>query len=84
MAILMPMLFLEDMLIMGVVNHILSGQEYAGVQKNYIHYLFGVNMEAKNYMDEEVLYYKENEEMNTANAAKMLVIYSNLCKEDKS
>lgn len=75
---------LEDMLIMGVVNHILSGQEYAGVQKNYIHYLFGVNMEAKNYMDEEVLYYKENEEMNTANAAKMLVIYSNLCKEDKS
>ncbi len=70
---------LEDMFVMGVVNYVLSGQEYAGVQKNYIHYLSGVNMEMKDYMNGNILFEDETDSIDAANAVKMLVIYSNLC-----
>lgn len=73
---------LEDMFILGVVNHVLSGQEYAGVQKNYIHYLSGVNMELKDQLNEKVLVRNGTNRMDTANAVKMLVVYGNLCEEE--
>ena len=70
---------LEDMFIMGVVNYVLSGQEYAGVQKNYIHYLSGVNMELADYLNESILADENTDRIDTANAVKMLVVYDNLC-----
>ena len=72
---------IEDMFIMGVVNHVLSGQEYAGVQKNYIHYLSGVNMELRDYLNENILIQEDTGSMDAANAVKMLVVYGNLCEE---
>lgn len=74
---------LEDMFIMGVVNHVLSGQEYAGVQKNYIHYLSGVNMELKDYLNENMLLRDGTDRIDIANAVKMLVVYGNLYEEEK-
>lgn len=74
---------LEDMFIMGVANHVLSGQEYAGVQKNYIHYLSGVNMELADYLNESILLEEGTDRMDTANAVKMLVVYGNLCEEEE-
>lgn len=71
---------LEDMFIMGVVNYVLSGQEYAGVQKNYIHYLSGVNMELKNYLQESIIYEDGTDRIDTANAVRLLVVYGNLRK----
>ena len=73
---------LEDMFIMGVVNYVLSGQEYAGVQKNYIHYLSGVNTEMKDYLNENVLMEDGADCMDAANAVKMLVVYANLCDKE--
>jgi len=73
---------LEDMFIMGVVNYVLSGQEYAGVQKNYIHYLSGVNTEMKDYLNENILMEDGADCMDAANAVKMLVVYANLCDKE--
>lgn len=42
----------RDMMILGVVNYVLSGREYAAVQENYIHYFFGVNGQAVNRLKE--------------------------------
>lgn len=74
---------LEDMFIMGVVNYVLSGQEYAGVQKNYIHYLSGVNMELKDYLNGSILVKDGTGRIDAANAVKMLVVYGNLCDSEK-
>lgn len=74
---------LEDMFIMGVINYVLSGQEYSGVQKNYIHYLSGVNMELKNYLDESIIVKDGTVSIDAGNAAKMLVVYENLYEDKK-
>ena len=44
---------LKDMMVLGVVNYVLSGREYAVIQENHIHYFFGVNESAKNRLTEE-------------------------------
>ena len=69
---------LDDMIILGVVNHVLSGQEYAGVQKNYIHYLSGTNPDGQNYLSVRMLKEDNTDRMNAGNAIKMLVVYANL------
>ena len=69
---------LDDMMILGVVNHVLSGQEYAGVQKNYIHYLSGANPDGQNYLNTWMQKEDETDGMNAGNAIKMLVVYANL------
>ena len=69
---------LEDMVILGVVNHVLSGQEYAGAQKNYIHYLSGVNEERRDFMTETIVIEEGTDCIDTANATKLLVVYGNL------
>ena len=74
---------LEDMFIMGVVNYVLSGQEYSGVQKNYIHYLSGVNMELEDYLNNSILVKEGTDRIDTVNAMKMLVVYGNLCEGEK-
>lgn len=74
---------LDDMMILGIVNHILSGQEYAGVQKNYIHYLSGTNQERRDYLNGNIIKESGTERINTGNAIKMLVVYANLYDDVK-
>ena len=69
---------LDDMVILGIVNHILSGQEYAGVQKNYIHYLSGTNRDRQDYLNIRMVKESGTDRINTGNATKMLVVYANL------
>lgn len=71
---------LEDMIVLGVVNHVLSGQEYAGVQRNYIHYLSGVNANARNILAEEMMNPVNGAELDIADVARLMVIFGNLCE----
>jgi len=71
---------LEDMIILGIVNHVLSGQEYAGVQRNYVHYLSGVNWGVDNYMTQNLIMQPSQEEENITNISKLLVVFGNLCQ----
>lgn len=64
---------LEDMMLLGVVNLVLSGQEYTGAQKNYIHYLSGVNADNRDYLAEY-----RNESDNRNNLIRLFVVYANL------
>lgn len=64
---------LEDMMLLGIVNLVLSGQEYMGAQKNYIHYLSGVNADNRDYLAE---YKKESD--NRDNLIRLFVVYANL------
>ena len=69
---------LDDMIILGVVNHVLSGQEYEGIERNYIHYLSGANPEAKDYLAKRMLVPDPSEGVNITNVAKLLVIFGNM------
>ena len=69
---------LDDMIILGVVNHVLSGQEYEGIERNYIHYLSGANPRAKDYLAKRMLVPNPSEGVNITNVAKLLVIFGNL------
>ena len=40
---------LNNMMTLGLVSYVLSGHEYASIQANYLHYLFGINGEKTNY-----------------------------------
>jgi len=71
---------LEDMIILGIVNHVLSGQEYAGVQRNYVHYLLGVNLGASDYMTQKLIMLPSQDEENITNISKLLVVFGNLCQ----
>lgn len=71
---------LDNMIILGIVNHILSGQEYAGVQRNYIHYLSGVNLESSNYLMEKIAASTSSEGVDITNIAKLLVVFGNMCE----
>lgn len=71
---------LEDMIVLGVVNHVLSGQEYAGVQRNYIHYLSGVNKDARNILAEEITAKGNQLESDIADITRLMVIFGNLCE----
>ena len=46
---------LDSMMLLGIVNYVLSGREYSGIQENYIHYFFGVNEDAINRLTEEYI-----------------------------
>ena len=72
---------LEDMIILGIVNHVLSGQEYAGIERNYVHYLSGVNMETENYLFEKMAGSLTPEGMDIANISRLLLIFGNLSQE---
>jgi len=69
---------LDDMIVLGIVNNVLSGQEYEGIERNYIHYLSGTNMEAGDYLAERMLVPDPAKGANITNVAKLLVIYGNL------
>lgn len=43
---------LYNMMTLGLVSYILSGREYASVQSNYLHYMFGINKDMTNYYTE--------------------------------
>ena len=72
---------LEDMIILGIVNHVLSGQEYAGIERNYVHYLSGVNMETENYLFEKMTGSLTPDGMDIANISRLLIIFGNLSQE---
>ncbi len=74
---------LDDMVILGIVNHVLSGQEYAGVQKNYIHYLSGTNQDRQDYLNTKMLKEKDTDRMNTGNTIKMFVVYAGLYSDNE-
>ncbi|MCR4754120.1 MAG: glycoside hydrolase family 9 protein [Lachnospiraceae bacterium] len=40
---------LHNMMTLGLVSYVLSGREYASIQSNYLHYLFGINKDMTNY-----------------------------------
>lgn len=40
---------LDNMMTLGLVSYVLSGREYASIQSNYLHYLFGLNAGKTNY-----------------------------------
>ncbi len=69
---------LDDMIILGVVNYVLSGREYEGIERNYIHYLSGTNPEAADYMARRILVPDQAEGVNITNVAKLLVIFGNM------
>ena len=69
---------LDDMIILGAVNHVLSGQEYEGIERNYIHYLSGANMEAEDYLAGRMLVPDPAKGVNITNVAKLLVIFGNM------
>ena len=69
---------LEDMVILGIVNRVLSGQEYAGVQKNYLHYLAGTNPDRQDYLNTRMLKEEDAESMDVGDSVKILVVYANL------
>ena len=71
---------LEDMIVLGIVNHVLSGQEYAGVQRNYVHYLSGVNLAASNYLAQKFIVLPEENEENITNISELLIVFGNLCQ----
>ncbi len=43
---------LYNMMTLGLVSYVLSGREYASVQSNYLHYMFGINVNKTNYYTE--------------------------------
>lgn len=55
---------LKDMKMLGVVNYVLSGREYSGIQENYIHYLLGSNIGKKNRLTEQYTTQEMKEPMN--------------------
>ena len=69
---------LDNIIILGLVNHVLSGQEYAGVQKNYLHYFSGVNLEAKNYLLDEMTAFVSVDGPDITKIAKLMVIFGNM------
>lgn len=69
---------LGDMIILGIVNHVLSGKEYEGVERNYIHYLSGVNLEARNHLAENVLLVDDEKKLDITNIARLMVVYGNI------
>ena len=54
---------IQDMKLLGIVNYVLSGREYAGIQENYIHYLFGVNEETRNRITQSYFAVRKREPM---------------------
>jgi len=69
---------LDDMIVLGIVNNVLSGREYEGIERNYIHYLSGANMEAKNFLAERMLVPEPAQGVNITNVAKLLVVFGNM------
>ena len=46
---------LHNMMTLGLVSYVLSGREYASIQSNYLHYLFGINKDMTNYYTEPMI-----------------------------
>lgn len=45
---------LDNMMVLGMVSYVLSSHEYASIQGNYIHYMFGVNPSRCNHLKEVI------------------------------
>ena len=66
---------LKDLVVLGIVNHLLSGRGYEGVSTSYIHYYMGANPENRNYlMDERFLAEADSEDLS-----KLLFVFGALC-----
>ena len=71
---------LRKMMVLGVVNYVLSGREYAGIQENYIHYFFGVNNGLKNRLTEDYITTADTDPMkkNISKVSELIFILGNV------
>lgn len=67
---------LNSLMILGIVNDLLSGREYEGVQTNYIHYYMGVNEKTENLL----LNHSVIPEDDIEGLSQLLFIFGSLCK----
>ena len=63
---------LDNMMQLGLVGYILRGREYSSVQRNYLHYITGINAENKNYLKAHQENTKDNASGNTVLLAKLM------------
>lgn len=71
---------LNKMMVLGVVNYVLSGREYAGIQENYIHYFFGVNDSLKNRLTEDFITTADTDPMkkNISKISELIFVLGNV------
>lgn len=67
---------LNSLMILGIVNDLLSGREYEGVQVNYIHYYLGVNENTENLLLNQNII----SENDIESLSQLLFIFGSLCK----
>ena len=63
---------LDNMMQLGLVGYILRGREYSSVQRNYLHYITGINAENKNYLKAHQENTKDNALGNTVLLSKLM------------
>ena len=63
---------LDNMMQLGLVGYILRGREYSSVQRNYLHYITGINAENKNYLKAHQENTKDNASGNTVLLSKLM------------
>ena len=63
---------LDNMMQLGLVGYILRGREYSSVQRNYLHYITGINAENKNYLKAHQENTKDNTSGNTVLLSKLM------------
>ena len=63
---------LDNMMQLGLVGYILRGREYSSVQRNYLHYITGINAENKNYLKAHQENTNDNDSGNTVLLSKLM------------
>lgn len=63
---------LDNMMQLGLVGYILRGREYSSVQRNYLHYITGINAENKNFLKAHQENTKDNASGNTVLLSKLM------------
>ena len=63
---------LDNMMQLGLIGYILRGREYSSVQRNYLHYITGINAENKNYLKAHQENTKDNASGNTVLLSKLM------------
>lgn len=69
---------LQDMMVLGIVNYVLSGREYAAIQENYIHYFLGRNETSTNYLLDGYLAPQKNNENSITGISECIFILGNV------
>ncbi len=70
---------LDNMMQLGLVGYILRGREYSSVQRNYLHYITGINAENKNFLKAHQENTKDNASGNTVLLSKLMFSLGSSC-----